>query len=683
MMAAVSFVGLPDIPAILELRRHPRWVAWHYAERKGRLTKPPINPHTGMGGSHSDPRTWGTYEQAVDRALKDSLPGVGYVMSEDDEYTGADLDKCRDPDFGGIEPWAEEIVRLAETYTEVSPSGTGLRLIWRGKVEKTFKSDTMHVEVYRSLRYLTITGEHVPGTPTEIKPAPKTAEALWRRVESHKATTTELSAPVPQATPVRGGAILAALTAPSGGSPFFRNVNDEAIRHLGSWVPALFGSAAIYQASTGAWRVSSEDLGRDLEEDLSIAPNGIVDFGLYDMGDPREGKRTPVSVVLEHGGAPTAKDAAFWLCDRLGTPPEALGWESRAIDTYVPLVPPPPEPPPGELILTAAQFIARFTPPEYLVDGILQRGYLYSLTARTGAGKTAVAMYGAQAIARGEPWHGKETTKGGVLFLAGENPDDIRARYLVLADQHKFVPGNVSIHFVDGVIDIAANLQRIKDEAQNVPDLRLVIVDTAAAYFRGDDANSNAQQGAYARLLRQLTFLPGLPTVLVCCHPVKNATRENLIPLGGGAFLNEVDGNLTLWAADEGQTQLHWQGKFRGPEFEPMTFRIDTATCDAVKDNKGRLMPSVVAVPIGEIEISAAEARTENESMTVLSLIERHPRASVASIAIKAGWISTSGKPLKSKVFRIVQRLREEKLIETKVGKHRVTNAGKRELGIE
>jgi hypothetical protein len=84
---------------------------------------------------------------------------------------------------------------------------------------------------------------------------------------------------------------------------------------------------------------------------------------------------------------------------------------------------------PQVLLLTSKQFIDGFTPPAYLIDGIVQRGYLYALTARTGHGKTAVDMYIAQAIARSQPVHGRETKGGTVLFLAGENPDDIRARF--------------------------------------------------------------------------------------------------------------------------------------------------------------------------------------------------------------------------------------------------------------
>src|SRR5215204_2670174 len=101
--------------------------------------------------------------------------------------------------------------------------------------------------------------------------------------------------------------------------------------------------------------------------------------------------------------------------------------------------PAPPEPPktdpatgqPAPFILTAKQFIDGFIPPHYQIDGIMQRGYLYALTARTNHGKTAIAMYIAQCVARGVAMHGRAVEQGSVLFLAGENPDDIRARFLV------------------------------------------------------------------------------------------------------------------------------------------------------------------------------------------------------------------------------------------------------------
>lgn len=103
----------------------------------------------------------------------------------------------------------------------------------------------------------------------------------------------------------------------SGGS-FWQRVNSAALANPDRWVPALFPSAHR-EAGTGAWRVSSASLGRSLQEDLSIHPDGIQDFG-------EEKGTTAISLVQEYGGAPSPKDAAFWLCDRLGREPAEFGW---------------------------------------------------------------------------------------------------------------------------------------------------------------------------------------------------------------------------------------------------------------------------------------------------------------------------------------------------------------------
>ena len=106
-------------------------------------------------------------------------------------------------------------------------------------------------------------------------------------------------------------------------SPFFRNVNDAALKPWDSWVPALFGTDA--KKSNLGYRVTSAALGRDHEEDLSITPMGIKDFGEHDMGDARQGGRTAIDLVLDYGSAPDAVEAAHWLCERLGVTREVVG----------------------------------------------------------------------------------------------------------------------------------------------------------------------------------------------------------------------------------------------------------------------------------------------------------------------------------------------------------------------
>ena len=336
---------------------------------------------------------------------------------------------------------------------------------------------------------------------------------------------------------------------------------------------------------------------------------------------------------------------------------------------------------PLPLILTAEQFVSGFSPPAYLVDGILQRGYLYSLTARTGHGKTAIAMYAAQCVARGLPMHGRNVKPGTVLLLAGENPDDIRARLLVLAETYGFDAAQLKMRFVAGVINIEAQMPVITAAAEAIDDLVLVIVDTAAAYFLGDDGNSNAQQGAFARVLRRLTFLPGKPAVLVNCHPIKNAAADNLLPMGGSAFVNEVDGNLTLWADSERQITMHWLGKFRGPEFEPLSFELKTADSARVVDAEGRLMPSVVAVPIAESTIEAGEARIETDENRVLEILAASPECSLTYVAMKANFL-IDGRPNKTKVQRLMKALLAYNFVtQFRNKKYRITKKGEEAIG--
>ena len=336
------------------------------------------------------------------------------------------------------------------------------------------------------------------------------------------------------------------------------------------------------------------------------------------------------------------------------------------------------------LLQTSAQFLRGFVPPDYLIDKLIQKSYLYALTARTGHGKTAVAMLMASTVARGVPFHGYEVAPGRVLFLAGENAQDVRARYKVLADHEKFDPEAVPFYFVDGVIDIAVSMPKILEEATKIGDLALIVVDTATAYFRGDDSNSNAQQGLFAQLLRRLIALPGNPAVLVNCHPVKNATADNLIPLGGSNFINEVDGNLTLWSEEKTCALNPHGAKWRGSPFEQLEFELRTATSDTVKDSKGRCMPSVVAVPITEAGAERRLQTAEADEDTVLKLIHGYKNSSFTELAKLAMFTLPDGRPYKSKVQRIVERLKASKLVfKYRGSKYRLTKKGCKIAGVK
>ena len=310
----------------------------------------------------------------------------------------------------------------------------------------------------------------------------------------------------------------------------------------------------------------------------------------------------------------------------------------------------------------ADSFTQGFVAPEYIIDGVIQRGRLYTLTAPTGSGKTAVMLYAAIAVATGTDFCGIEVEQGDVLFLAGENPDDVRARVIATLEFYNIDASRCRLHFVAGTFGIRSDMERLKEEAEKLPNLIMVVIDTFAAYFDGEDENSNAQALSFARVTRQITAFKSKPAVVMPAHPVKGATKSNLAPKGGSSLVNEVDGNLTLWN-DSGILTLHWQVKFRGAEFEPIKFELESKSYDKLKDAKGRIMPTILAKPLLETRKLQIVSETISYEDQILLSIRDYPEKSVAQRCVDVGLMSAKGEAQKSKLQRIIGRLQEQKLI--------------------
>jgi AAA domain-containing protein len=328
-------------------------------------------------------------------------------------------------------------------------------------------------------------------------------------------------------------------------------------------------------------------------------------------------------------------------------------------------------------VLSISDFIGTFTPPEYVIAGILQRRFIYALTGLPGAGKTAIMLSLAAHVALGRnisPEH--EVEKGRVLYLAGENPVDIQMRLIAMAQQYDFVPDDAEISIVPGTFLVSEMRDYLDAEVEGIGGVSLVFVDTSSAFFEGEDENSNKQAGDHARMLRELTKLPGEPCVVVACHPVKNASENNLQPRGGGAFLGEVDGNLTA-KNDEGSIELHWQGKFRGPDFAPISFKLEQVTHQDLKDRHGRMLPTVIARHLSDVAKENIAAAYDADRMKFMQLIAKYPKASLAELATMMDWLLSGSRPNKLKAQRMASALVKAKAAEKTVqGKLKLTKAG-------
>jgi len=345
---------------------------------------------------------------------------------------------------------------------------------------------------------------------------------------------------------------------------------------------------------------------------------------------------------------------------------------------HAPFVAPPP-PPRTTLIVPSTTFIANFQPPDYLVDGWLQRRFIYSFTGLTGTGKTAIALRLTAHVAFGLPLGAREVEQGKVLYLAGENPDDVRMRWIKLCEEMALDAGTNAVFWREGTILLGnSNLwQLLIQDCRAAGPFALVVIDTAAAYYTGQDENDNVQAGSYARLLRQFTKeVAGGPTVLVTTHPPKNAAPENLLPRGGGAFLNEMDGNLTC-VKRERMADVHWLGKFRGPDFAPISFLLTPGTSERLKDSKGREVWTVTAKPLGQAEHAAHEATNARNEDRVLQLVVSHSEYSMADMARALGWLYATGEPDKSRVYRALNALNQDGLAKKQGDRWTPTKAGR------
>jgi len=183
----------PDLSAIVpeSLRVRPQWVLWRYIERDGRTTKAPVNAANGGAASSTDAATWTTFDKALDAAARfESSAGVGFVFTHEDPFVGVDLDDCIVD--GVIVRDAQAIIDALNSYTEISPSGKGVKIIAEahkpdGAGCRKRIDGFKQIEVYDSKRFFTITGTHLGGTPHEIEQRQSEIEALCRRLWPAKA----------------------------------------------------------------------------------------------------------------------------------------------------------------------------------------------------------------------------------------------------------------------------------------------------------------------------------------------------------------------------------------------------------------------------------------------------------------------------------------------------------------
>jgi len=218
------------------------------------------------------------------------------------------------------------------------------------------------------------------------------------------------------------------------GKSFFRQVNSAALADIPSWACVLFPQAS-FQPATRAWRISSKDLGRNLEEDISIHTEGIQDFG-------EEVALSPIDLVMQRRDLATAIDAALWLCERLGIDPASLGYTCKRPKGAQPTAVAGDD---DELVdirvWDAADVLSQPIPPrQWILGNIFCKQFISSLVGGGAVGKTAARLVQALSVATGRSLTGEYVHKRcRLLFLTFEDGRTELMRRVLAAMLHHSV----------------------------------------------------------------------------------------------------------------------------------------------------------------------------------------------------------------------------------------------------
>lgn len=315
-------------------------------------------------------------------------------------------------------------------------------------------------------------------------------------------------------------------------------------------------------------------------------------------------------------------------------------------------------------VIGASEFMAELKPPCYVWRGIAQKNNLYAITAPPGSGKTAIALALALAMAMGDSVHGRETMTSRVLYLCGENPDDVKLRFKVLLGKREISQEQVEgkIFFTRKPFNIDNDTARkdfLAEASQHAP-YDVIFIDTVPAHSGIEDENANTQSQTLALALRSLGQSIGEPCIFALMHPSKEAKKDNLLPRGASSFTGSIDGVICIWREpNQSQSEMFaHKGKFRGHWPETFHFELEEITIDEMTDNFGYPAKSVIATEVQSSASSTTAREIGQEAAHNLRLpsIKMEVLVFIKFIADRGGWLgdqwdSSNGNHLCAKRF--------------------------------
>jgi len=570
------------------LKAQKRWAPWRavWNEKRQKYDKIPHRAdRTAFGISTQRPETWFSYELALAayQGNKTLFAGIGYVMTGPHGVVGTDLDGCVSDD-GTVAPWAAEVIAKLDSYTEISPSGHGLRVLSFGEQTNDWNNHDVGIEVYggNEARFLTVTGEHLAGSPREVRDARadvlKTLEGRYAK-ERRKADVIDLNMPD----------VLDDLLIPDVDTVDIPYASRDFLTtgsHSGDRSRALFSAAvALYTA------------GLDDEEVFSILADSEHAMEIALDHRRQDHDRALLYIWREHcckGKARAAEFKALTAEDFDALPNEPATEQSPA------LVAANKTKPARFRVQPVIEFL-KSTPMSWIIKGILPKAQLCVLFGDSGSGKTFFTLDLVGAIARGIEWRGHKVKQGRVAYICAEGAGGFRNRLAAYAHQHAVPLADLDI----GVIPDAPNFMEkvdIKDllaAIQTFGKTDVIVVDTFAQVMPGANENAGEDVGRALAHCRALHNATGALIILIH-HTGKDASRG---ARGWSGVRGAADAQIEIVRSGDDRTAIIDKMKDGAGEGDEYGFKLLTVPIGIDEDDEeitSCVLEHVAAVPKAE-----------------------------------------------------------------------------------
>lgn len=565
-----------------EIRTLPAWLMWRleYHEGEDKPRKVPFYANGqrrhGKQGDRADRQQLATFDAARAAAARRGMDGVGLALLPEWGVTALDFDHCV-LQSGELHPDVAAIA--AQSYAEWSPSGQGVRVLFKGNLlnRKSFDGD-FGFETFSTKGFVTLTGNRldicdVMGNADTIADVTPEVMGLFTRRFGQRADGEAVghNAEVLGLTQLEIDRALEAMDPDLG--------HDDWL-HVGM---------ALHHETRG----EGFDIWNDWSERGAKYPGRDILRQRWDSFGRYEGAavtgRTLVRLALDAGvgigpSAPASADE-FDVVDTVAEEAKAEAAEAAR---------------PLKYAFTPASEFASVEGLPWLVDDILPQHGLAVVYGASGSGKTFAVLDLMMAVARGEAWREKFVEQAGVAYVVAEGAGGFRKRLSAYA-QHRDVDLNGvpfwALSAAPNLLDKGDTKELIRG-IQALGTVGVVVVDTLAQTTPGGNENAGEDMGKALAHCKRIQEATGA-LVLLVHHSGKDQARG---ARGWSGLRAACDAEIEVVRLETGGRYLRLSKSKDGED--NLEWGFDLETVHLGHDARGKAITSCV---VREAEVPKAK----------------------------------------------------------------------------